>query len=296
MIGLVLGLAAGGFFAAGSVMARFGQRHRAADDGVLMSILVNVIALAVVGLTVETPEWHTAGAVALMSGGVLSSVLGRTASLRGVRLIGATRSSAFMTASPFAAAIAGWLVLGEGVTLLEGAGGLLVVLGLLALVMVRSDVQPAHADAATVSPRLGYLIAAAAPVFFGLGFVVKKWGLIHFPSAVLGALLGSTAALVVVVAGDLVTGRLRRRVRDNFVDVPWWFVGAGVAMTGALLSQFAAFAYLPAWLVGVLQGTQALWALLFGWLFLRRDEQLDGRVVLAVVLVVGGVALIGIAR
>lgn len=290
MLGLSLALAAGACFAAGSVLARVGQRHRHADDGLLMSVAVNVAVLALVAATAEAPRWDAAGVVALVAGGVLGSVLGRAASLRSVRLIGATRSSAFMTASPVAAALAGWLILDEGVTLLDGAGGALVIAGLLVLTL-------GHAPGEGPSVGLGgYLIAAVAPLSFGLGFVVKKWGLVHYPSAVHGALIGSAAALGVIVAVDAVRGRLRRRAHENFVDVPWWFVGAGVAMSGALLAQFAAFDHLPAWLVGAMQGTQALWALAFGWMFLRADEQLDRRVAISVLLVVGGVALLALGR
>lgn len=290
MLGLSLALAAGACFAAGSVLARVGQRHRKADDGLLMSVAVNVAVLALVAATAEAPRWDTAGVVALALGGVLGSVLGRAASLRSVRLIGATRSSAFMTASPVAAAGAGWVLLDEGVTLLDGAGGALVIAGLLVLTLGRST-----GDGPAVG-LAGYLIAAAAPLSFGLGFVVKKWGLVHFPNAIYGALIGSAAALGTVVLVDAVRGRLPRRVRENFVDVPWWFVGAGVAMSAALLAQFAAFDHLPAWLVGAMQGTQALWALMFGWMFLRSDEQLDRRVAMSVLLVVGGVVLIALGR
>lgn len=292
MLGLSLGLAAGACFAAGSVLARVGQRHRHSDDGLLMSVAVNVLVLAVVALGADAPSWNPAGVAALIVGGILGSVLGRTASLRSVRLIGATRSSAFMTASPVAAAVAGWLLLDETVTLLDGGGGALVIGGLLALTLGRS--QPDSHDQ-PVGLR-GYLIAAAAPLSFGLGFVVKKWGLGHYPSAVHGALIGSAAALGVVIAIDSLRGRLSTRLHENFVQVPWWFVGAGVAMSGALLAQFAAFDHLPAWLVGAMQGTQALWALAFGWLFLRADEHIDRRVALSVALVAGGVALIALGR
>lgn len=300
MIGVVLGLAAGGLFATGSVLARVGQRHRPDDDGLLMTILVNVVVLGGLAITVDPPAWSAAGVVALLAGGVLGSLMGRFASLRAVRLVGATRSSAFMTGSPLVAAMAGRMVLGEEVGLLDGAGGLLVIGGLLALVRGRS--APSSLPGATGPPlspslvRLGYIFAAAAPLFFGLSFVVKKWGLQLYPDGVLGSFIGAAGALVVVVTIDTVSGRAGQRLRENLRRVPWWFVGAGVAMSGALLSQFAAFSYLPAWLVGVLQGTQGLWALLLGWLFLRREERIDRWAVVSVALVVVGVTLIGLRR
>lgn len=300
MIGVVLGLMAGALFATGSVLARIGQRYRPSDDGLLMTILVNVLVLGAISLTVTPPEWDTSGVVGLAIGGVLGSVLGRYASLRGVRLVGATRTSAFMTGSPVVAAISGWIILGEEVGLLDGLGGLVVIAGLLALVRARATPTSVlegvarTADRKTI--RLGFLFAAAAPVFFGLGFVVKKWGLLRYDDAVLGALIGLVASLAIVLAIDAVAGRIGRRMRENLKEIPWWFVGAGIAMSGALLSQFAAFDFLEAWLVGVLQGTQGVFALLLSLAFVREEERIDAWVVTSVVLVAVGVTLIGIQR
>lgn len=300
MIGVFLGLLTGALFAAGAVMARIGQRYRPEDNGHLMTILINVIVLGALSLTVDAPPWSTAGIVGLAFGGVLGSVMGRYASLRAVRLVGATRTSAFMTGSPVVAAVAGWLVLGEEVGLLDGLGGLVVIGGLLALVRARSkptsviDGAATAADAGTV--RLGFILAAAAPVFFGLSFVVKKWGLERYDDAILGAFYGVAASLVVVIAIDMAGGRIRRRLKENLRQIPWWFVGAGVAMSGAILSQFAAFAFLPAWLVGVLQGTQGIFALLLSLAFVRDEERIDGWVATSVLLVAAGVTLIGIQQ
>lgn len=300
MIGVVLGVTTGALFAAGAVLARIGQRHRPNDDGLLMTVLVNVVVLGIIALGVTAPKWSTAGVIGLAVGGVLGTLMGRSTNLRAVRLVGATRTSAFMTGTPLVAAVAGSIMLGETVDVVDGAGGLLVIAGLLALVRARSiptsilDGIAAPADERTV--RLGFIFAAAAPVFFGLSFVVKKWGLVRYDSAVLGAFIGALTALLIVVLIDTSSARIGRRIRENFREIPWWFVAAGIAMSGALLTQFAAFSYLDAWLVGVLQGTQGIWALLLGWLFIRKEERIDRWIVVSVLLVAAGVTLIGIQR
>jgi drug/metabolite transporter (DMT)-like permease len=300
LIGVFFGLLTGALFATGSVLARVGQRHRPQDDGLLMTVLVNVLVLGLVSLTVTAPRWSTAGVVGLAVGGLLGSLMGRFANLRAVRFVGATRSSAFMTGTPLVAALAGWLILDEQVGLLDAVGGLVVIAGLLALVRARAiptsilDGVAAPADARTI--RLGFIFAAATPVCFGLSFVVKKWGLARYDDAVLGAMIGAAAALVVVILIDIFSGQIGRRLSENLRHVPWWFVASGVAMSGALITQFAAFSYLEAWLVGALQGTQGLWALVLGWLFIRQEERIDKWVVASVVLVAGGVILIGVQR
>jgi drug/metabolite transporter (DMT)-like permease len=297
---VILGVATGALFATGAVLARVGQRHRPNDDGLLMTVLVNVLFLGAISMTRGAPEWSTAGVVGLGVGGVLGSVFGRFANLRGVRLVGATRTSAFMTATPVVAAVAGFLLLGEDVDLADGVGGLVVVTGLLALVRARatptSVLDGVATSADTSTRRLGFLFAGAAPLFFGLSFVVKKWGLLRYDDAVIGAFIGAFAALLVIVLIDSIGGRIARRARENLRHVPWWFVASGIAMSCALLTQFAAFSHLDAWMVGVLQGTQGMWALLLGWLFIREEERIDGWVAASVILVVAGVTFIGITR
>ena len=300
MIGIFFGLATGALFATGAVLARIGQRHRRDDDGLTMTILVNVTVLGLLSLTVMAPPWSTAGVLGLALGGVIGTLIGRFASLRAVRLVGATRASAFMTASPVVAAAAGWLLLGEGVEPLDALGGLIVIAGLLALVRAKATPTSMIAGEAKMADprtkRLGFAFAAATPIAFGLGFVVKKWGLLRYDDAVLGAFIGSAAALAVVMAIDALGGRLGQRISDNFREIPWWFVASGVAMSGALLTQFVALSYLDAWLVGVLQGTQGLFAMFLGWMVLREEERIDGWVAASVLLVLAGVILIGLQR
>jgi drug/metabolite transporter (DMT)-like permease len=293
-VGFVFGLATAGFFATSSILVRIGQRHRTGDDGVFMTVLVNVLTLGVVALFADPPPWNTAGVLGLVVGGVIGTVGGRSFNLRAVRLIGPSRANAFMTTTPVVAAIAGWIVLDESLGPVEALGGVLAILGLLWLVRGRAAQSAGSGEPS--APIAHYLVAAAAPTFFGLAFVARKFGLERYPSSMVGALIGASAAFLVLVSIDAARGRLGDRVAMNLHSIPWWFVGAGVATSAALLSQFTAFTYLPAWVVGILQGTQGIWTIGLSWVFLRGDERIDRTLVGSVLLVAAGVALIGLAR
>jgi len=290
-LGIALGIAAAFCFSSTTILVRVGQRTRPNDDGVFMSVFVNVLILGVVAIFVPWPDWDTLAIVSFATGGIIGTVGGRTSLLRGVRLIGPSRSNAFLTGAPVVAAISGWLILGETVTLVEVAGAALVIGGLLWLIQARSaGVGP---DQVAV-PLRSYLIAAGAPLSFGLAFVFRKWGLERFSSAVIGAFIGSAAAYLVLVLIDQARGKLAERARSNFTAVSWWFVAAGVTTSLALLSQFQAFTYLDAWVVGVLQATQGIWTIALSLVFLRGDERIDVALVGSVLLVVGGVVLISV--
>lgn len=301
-MGILLGLAAGVCFSVASILARFGMRLRSRDDGLFMSILMNLLVLGSFTLLIELPPWNTEGVIALAAGGVLGTFGGRATNLRAVRIIGPSRANAFLTGGPLVAAIGGWIVLGERISLLGGLGGILVLIGLYRIIRSRATAVAVTAEGATAGgnlrvepahdPSLGFALAMAAPVLFGLAFVVRKWGLEQFPSAVGGAFIGAASAIGVQMAGDTVTGQIGRRMRENLLKVPWWFVGAGTFTSAALLSQFFAFGYLPAWVVSLLQGTQVVWTLLLASLVLRQEERIDGNLIVSVILVFVGVAAI----
>ena len=300
-MGVVLGLSAGVFFSIASILARFGMRFRSQDDGLFMSILMNFVVLSALTATVDLPEWNTAGVVALVVGGVLGTFGGRASNLRAVRILGPSRANAFLTGGPLVTALGGWAVLGEGISLVSGIGGMIVLVGLSRIVVMRSSALAVESRASIAEPEpkvverarsLGYLLAALAPILFGLAFVVRKWGLTEYPSAVAGAAIGAAAGLGVSLLGDVALARVGRRLRENLLHPPWWFVAAGAATSIALVSQFYAFSFLPAWVVNLLQGTQVLWTLLLAAVFLRTEERIDGRLVGSVALVAVGVAAI----
>jgi len=290
-LGFVFGLAAAFFFASTSILVRIGQRSRPTDDGMFMTVFVNVLVLGTVAALAEWPAWDTAPVGAFVIGGVIGTVGGRTALLRGVRLIGPSRSNAFLAGAPVVAAVAGWLALGETVEPIEMLGGLLAIFGLLWLIGARSSgVGPDH----TAVPLRSYIIAAGAPISFGLAFVFRKWGLDRFPSSVVGAFIGVAAAFTVILLIEAARKSLAGRAHSNFTNVSWWFVAGGATTSLALLSQFQAFTYLEAWVVGILQGTQAIWSIPLSLLFLKGDERIDIPLVGSVLLVVAGVTLISL--
>ncbi len=300
-MGVALGLSAGLFFAIAAILSRIGMRVRGRDNGLFMSILINVLVLGLLMLAQDLPEWDTPGVVALAVGGMLGTFGGRGTNLRAVRLIGPTRATAFLTGGPLVTAVLGWLFLGERVSVLSAVGGLLVLAGLLRLVRAQSSAlaMPGTGSPDTSSRTqderdrlIGYVFAAMAPMLFGLAFVVRKWGLVEYPSAVAGAFIGAIAGMIVTMASDLAGGHLARRIAENLRSVPWWFVGAGMATSAALISQFLAFNHLHAWVVSLLQATQLLWTLILAAVFLRREERIDRRLALSVGLIAAGVLAI----
>lgn len=311
-----MGLASAALFGLNAIFVKIGMRRRPIDNGHFMSVLVNVLFLGTLMLWADLPEWNWVGFGAFVLAGLMTTWVGRGTSFMAIRLLGPARQGAILVSAPLFAAITGWFFLDEGITLVQAAGGVVISIGLLVLLRSRMEQEPDPTRADVVgevggstvdvavgrSSRIrnavrhdqftrGFVVAVLAAMFFGAGFVARKWGLSHYPSAVGGAFLGACTALSMIVIRKAAQRTLTHLVNDNFRDIPWWFVAGGTASSLALFFQFNAFDYLPAWVVSLLQGTQAVWTLLWASIFLRHEEHISRELVISVTLVAVGVAI-----
>ena len=294
-MGYVFGLVSAFCFGAGAVFFRVGQHRRPNDDGHWLSNLVNTIGFAALAAVATWPTWNRDGFVALIVAGVAGTVFGRFSLLRGIRLVGATRGNTFQAATPVTAAIFGWILLGEAISWLEALGGAITLIGLLRI--VRSSASAG--SSAVVSPAVrGYVVASGAPLFFGIAFVLRKWGLERFPGAVTGAFIGSLSGIIVLSIWEAGQGRLKMRIREGLtVDAwpqAWPFIAAGAVTTVALLTQFLALERLEAWIVGILAGTSAIFTAALSMVFLRADERLSWSLVASIGVVFVGITTIAL--
>lgn len=310
-------MASAASFALQSICVRIGQRTRHRDDGHFMSVAMNAILVLFVLPFSSFGPWSWTALTAFVLAGIGTTWLGRGTALRAIRLIGPTRQSGFLISAPIFTAIGGWTLLDEPVSPLQLAGGLLVLGGLAVLVRSKVAAEPLATAGEAPEPhvaaleepgggvrvikvtpdarRRGYSIALLSAVSFGLGYVMRKWGLEHYPNAVFGAFVGAVMSLALILGTASVRGRLSGLVQDNLRDIPLWFVAGGLLSGLGLLFGFSAFLHLPAWAVAVLKGTQGLWTLLFSYLFIREEERLGPDVALAVLMTFAGITVIGLA-
>ena len=288
-MGYVFGVASAFFFASSSILFKIGQRSRPNDDGHLVANFLNATIFGIIAMFVTWPPWNRAGVIALVIGGILGTVFGRFSMLRGIRLIGPSRANTFQTATPVTAAIAGWIALGETISPLEAIGGALSIYGLVRIVRARSS--------DTVSepvPVKFYLIASGAPIFFGVAFVTRKWGLERFPGSVTGAFIGSVAGFFVLSVWEATQSRLMPIFRRTISDPPWPFFVAGIVTGAALLTQFRALGLIDAWIVGILGGMTAIFTPILSIIFLKNEEPITLQLIANIGIVFTGVAIIAI--
>lgn len=301
------------------VLVKVGMRRRPVDNGHFMSVLVNVLLLGVLMLFVSLPSWSWTGLLGFVMAGLMTTWIGRGTSFRAIRFIGPSKGSAIMVSIPLFSALIGWIFLGEGMTLVQAAGGVLIALGILVLIKSRQseDAPVSESDGYEIvsapAPDLvssrrsrirqslkddeflhGVLLALTAAMFFGGGVVARKWSIAYFPSAIAGAFFGALTALAMIALNAAIRRNIGRLVQDNLRDIPVWFVACGATSTFAIVFQFRAFEHLPAWVVSSLLGTQVLWALLWARLLLRDDEPVGWALMVSIALVSSGVILVSL--
>ena len=116
-----------------------------------------------------------------------------------------------------------------------------------------------------------------------------KLGLDRWPNPIAAAVIGYTVSSAVLILAALVPGRASEHKFDRHGAL--WFATVGLCYGSAVLSMYAALGCGPVTLVSPLIATYPLVTLLLSFQFLKR-ERVDGRLVAAVAITVGGVVLL----
>jgi drug/metabolite transporter (DMT)-like permease len=135
-VGVLLALGGAIAFSIMNVAIRKGVRVGDADNGVVTTVLINVVAFTVLmALVLPTRglTWSWAGVGAFAAAGLMSTYIGRTLLFTGIRHAGAARAAAVKNATPLFTLIIAVAILGERIVPLAGLGIGLVLVGILVL-------------------------------------------------------------------------------------------------------------------------------------------------------------------
>jgi len=301
-------------YGSGQFMTQIGLRHGRVRTA--QAILINltaatlVLALALGVVWVLDPvdlEWR--GVAYFAVAGLLGPFAGRSLSFLAIQRVGATRTASLgLSEGLFAAALA-WILLDQTLSTLTLAGVVVLVAGTALFVNEtgRSFRQPdppapvESGDAAAASPPVarvaaGVAIGLTAGLLFSLTGVLRQLGIDLVPSAVLGAAVGTSVALLVTLVNVVRAGQLR----GVFLVKPW--DAAPLAASGVLASAGMVCFFLALQLGGglavssTLKNLTPLFTFALAALFIARLERITVRVGLLVALVVAGAVLMTMGR
>jgi drug/metabolite transporter (DMT)-like permease len=221
-----------------------------------------------------------------VAAGAVGTALGRLAIFAGNERVGASISSAVVSARPLFATALAVGFLGEPLSAATATGIFVLVVGLGVLSVAKGG------DLEGWTNR-DLLVPLAAAAFFAVGNVARRWGLSAGEATPLEAVaINEFAALITLGAYVAFVGRGRvlNRPRRSYLV----FATSGVITSVALLSMFTALAA-PEGRIAVvdpLVATAPLFTVVFSWVWLGDLERVTRGVVAGVVLVVLGAALV----
>lgn len=290
-LGVALALSATLCFSAAILLSTVGSRRLDSSAGALLAGAVNVpvglLLVALQALVADVPAAPTLrGAVGFALGGLCGTFLGRWLFFSAIRLLGPTRATVFQTLSPLAAALMAWIFLGERLTLAGWLG-----MGLAAAGLAVMTQRGRGGAGASSLPRIALVFGFGSALAYAGSSIFRAWALDSWNEALAGAALGAVAGfLVLVLAG----WRRLPSVRAQILAHPGSarvFVGVGALQIVAQALLIASLAHIPVSLTVLLSSCTPLLVMpLSAWL-LRRDETLDARAVVGVVVTCAGVAL-----
>lgn len=266
-----------------------------ASDAVFTIMTVNLVVLTPLIAVVYYPAYGvtTDSLAAFVAAGVFGTLLGRICGYTSIDRIGASRASPLLAARAFVATLLGVVVLDEVLTVLHGAGIVLIVAGTSGLVWETAHENPDDLPRGELFLSLG--IAVVAAITFGVEPILANWGFQEGTPAPVGAVIKTVAA-----TGGMGTYLRWQQELPAVSDVHSpemrWFVLAGLCNTLFILAYYIALAIAPVSLVVPIVVTNPLFVVVLGAVFMPDYlERVTPRLVAAAGIVVVGVVAVTVA-
>lgn len=282
----VLALAAAAQFATGTLMARRGLGQGDSVTGAVISIGTSALIYWAVAPLAIAPAYFLSPAVWVFAGiGVLRPGVTTILAYEGNRRVGPTIAATMASLSPMFAVAGGVVFLAERPAATTLLGTLGVVCG-AAVLAGKGRVPRSWPVWALLFPLGAAMIRSGA-------HVAARWGLLMLPSVVMSGLVAYSVSFTVSAS---IWAVRHRRARQPLTRAAFaWFVGAGALNAGAIFALNTALMLGQVVVVSPLTATYPVFTLLGSWLVFRQ-EQITGRTVAGVLLIVPSVILITLGR
>lgn len=281
VIPVVLALGAAFLFALGIQFTRKGLRYTDSRTGTLISIGTATLLYWLVSPWLLESHYWLSPAIALFAAiGLFRPFLSSNLSMAGTQRLGATISSTLASTAPLFGVALGVLLLGEYLGPDIAFGTAAIVAGVVVLSW-RNDVSRDWPWWALLLPIGAALIRSVAQAF-------AKLGMESLPSPYFVGLIGYSVSFVVAAADHRWRGAAMIVVINRGCG---WLALTGLSYGFAILSLNSALNCGRLSVVAPIVACSPLFTLLLG-VSLFRERAVTRRVVLAVLLVVPGVALI----
>lgn len=261
-MGELLALLSAFFFAFSGATIAKGAPAARGDNGAFLSIvLTGAMALSIwvisgASVTLSENGSFSIAILWFVVAGMLSIVLGRTATFRAIALSGVIAASLLRRLAPVFGAILAYFLLGETVGLIAGVG-IGVIVGSLVLVARQDFKKVAGINSAKVgasSVSLGHAYGFAAAACYGSTYVGRKLGLAQLPDPAFGGAIGALTGLVWYALAIPFSQTHRAAVTGLISTTGKWQFMAALSMSAGQVSLFFALNYTTVTTVAIIGG------------------------------------------
>ena len=284
---------AGNIFITRAAMSKMGS-----NTGFPVVLVVNIAFAALVfgieRLFSVTPfafHWNAAGLFLLS--GVVGIYMGRRMLFEAVHFLGPARASVLHTASPVVTMIAAWFFVGERLGLYELLLMGMVTAGLLVTQMQNSRAAPSRVDGRAAF-RKAIFLSLLTVVGFGVGNVIRGMAIREWNEVALGAVLGSSAALLCQLATGSTIGAILDGLRKGERKAVGLYAASGVATVCGTMLGTIAMHHVEIAIATLVIYTTPLVVFPVSVFLLKNREDLSVPTAIGAAMVVSGIALLAL--
>ncbi len=280
-------LACGLFTAINLILLKKGMAHGNPITATVISLAINVLSFwSFVLIVVPWDRIIRPELLIFVLVGLIQPGGTRFLAYLSVEKVGVAVTSPIRATTPLFSSLMAIAVLGEQLTPAVGAGTALVVVGIIVL-SLREEKSGAWLNILVTLPLLSAFVAGSTQV-------IRKVGLAQITLPILGAAV-TTGTSLVAVAVSLSVSRKWSAVTFDRRSLGW-FLLAGCAVTLGVASIYMSLYLSDVVIVAPLSSLSPLYSLVLSAVFLREEEVITVRKVVAAVLIVLGVVLITAIR
>jgi drug/metabolite transporter (DMT)-like permease len=301
LLGGVFAILSGATFALTNATGRRGVISGTPVQGMVISMPVGLACFLAVALLTgalqNLSRFSASAFVSLSAAGILHFVLGRYCNFRASQAAGANLTAPVLQLNSVVTLVLAVVFLREPCTMLQVAGGILMVAGSLVTQRPSEPTAPARSKEAEFKPRvaLGFFFALIAALAYGTSPTIVRKALqdVGALSGIAGASVAYAAATVAVALG-LVIPSLRRNVLAVTGENARWFVYSGVFVAAAHGFLYSALAIAPIMVVAPLLQLSLIFRFIFALILNPHHEVFGFVVILGTVVSIAGACAIAI--
>ena len=225
--------------------------------------------------------------------GILAPGFARFLSYQGLESLGMAISTPIVNAESLFSVLMALIFLKETINFTIGTGVLSIVLGIVLL-----SYEAGRKEKANTSRNFRYrylFFPITASIFYGVSVFIRKLGLNVVDSPILGATFTSGTSWCILLIFLAATGKAKRLFQVKKQSFIYFIMGGGATCI-AWLSFFNALNIGNIVIVSPIASCYSLVTLLLGYLLFRNVEQIGLKIIVATILIVGGVVLLSLGK